>query len=64
MLSDADRELIEAASEAIRTRYRYDWQEVGAALRTALRQDLHRRESRRLSRPHGGLRGGGRARPG
>lgn len=33
-LSDADRELIEAASEAIRRRYRYDWQEVGAALRT------------------------------
>jgi cytidine deaminase len=25
--------LIEAASEAIRRRYRYDWQEVGAALR-------------------------------
>jgi cytidine deaminase len=33
-LSDADRALIEAASEAIRRRYRYDWQEVGAALRT------------------------------
>ena len=33
-LSDADRELIEAAREAIRKRYRYDWQEVGAALRT------------------------------
>jgi cytidine deaminase len=32
-LSKADRELIEAASEAIRKRYRYDWQEVGAALR-------------------------------
>ena len=30
----ADHELIEAASEAIRKRYRYDWQEVGAALRT------------------------------
>ena len=34
MLSDRDRELIVAASEAIRRRYRYDWQEVGAALRT------------------------------
>jgi cytidine deaminase len=33
-LSDADRALIEAASDAIRKRYRYDWQEVGAALRT------------------------------
>ncbi len=33
MLSDADRKLIEAASEAIRLRYRQDWQEVGAALR-------------------------------
>ena len=33
-LSDADRALVEAASDAIRQRYRYDWQEVGAALRT------------------------------
>ena len=33
MLSEADRELIEAATEAIRLRYRQDWQEVGAALR-------------------------------
>ena len=33
-LSDADRELIEAAREAIRRRYRFDWQEVGAAIRT------------------------------
>ena len=32
-LSKADRELVEAASEAIRKRYRYDWQEVGAAIR-------------------------------
>jgi cytidine deaminase len=32
-LSEADRALIEAASEAIRRRYRYDWQEVGAAIR-------------------------------
>ncbi len=32
-LSDADRALIEAAADAIRKRYRYDWQEVGAALR-------------------------------
>jgi cytidine deaminase len=31
--SPADHELIEAASEAIRRRYRDDWQEVGAALR-------------------------------
>ena len=33
-LTGRDIELIEAASEAIRKRYRYDWQEVGAALRT------------------------------
>ncbi len=33
-LSSKDRELIAAATEAIRSRYRYDWQEVGAALRT------------------------------
>ncbi|HYZ45597.1 MAG TPA: cytidine deaminase, partial [Xanthobacteraceae bacterium] len=33
MLSERDRELIVAASEAIKRRYRYDWQEVGAALR-------------------------------
>jgi cytidine deaminase len=32
-LSEADRALVEAASDAIRKRYRYDWQEVGAALR-------------------------------
>jgi cytidine deaminase len=34
MLTEKDRELIEAAREAIRSRYRNDWQEVGAALRT------------------------------
>ena len=33
-LGKADRALVEAASDAIRKRYRYDWQEVGAALRT------------------------------
>jgi cytidine deaminase len=33
-LGKAERALVEAASEAIRKRYRYDWQEVGAALRT------------------------------
>ena len=33
MLSAAERELIDAASDAIRRRYRDDWQEVGAALR-------------------------------
>lgn len=33
-LSGRDLELIEAASDAIRKRYRHDWQEVGAALRT------------------------------
>jgi cytidine deaminase len=32
-LSKADKELIKAATEAIRKRYRYDWQEVGAAIR-------------------------------
>jgi cytidine deaminase len=34
MLSARDQELIVAASEAIKRRYRNDWQEVGAALRT------------------------------
>ena len=34
MLSEKDRELIEAAREAIARRYRNDWQEVGAAVRT------------------------------
>lgn len=34
MLNDKDRELVKAASEAIKSRYRNDWQEVGAALRT------------------------------
>ena len=34
MLSERDRELIATASEAIKRRYRNDWQEVGAALRT------------------------------
>ena len=34
MLSRADKALIEAARETIRRRYRNDWQEVGAALRT------------------------------
>jgi cytidine deaminase len=33
-LTDLDRELIAAASEVITRRYRNDWQEVGAALRT------------------------------
>jgi cytidine deaminase len=33
-LSNADRELITAATAAIKQRYRDDWQEVGAALRT------------------------------
>jgi cytidine deaminase len=31
-LTDKDHELIEAAAQAIRARYRYDWQEVGAAI--------------------------------
>ena len=33
-LNDQDQELIAAASEAIKNRYRNDWQEVGAAMRT------------------------------
>ena len=33
-LSKKDRELIAAARDAIRQRYRNEWQEVGAALRT------------------------------
>src|ERR1700704_2745259 len=34
MLSKEDHDLIEAAREAIKARYRNDWQEVGAAMRT------------------------------
>ena len=34
MLSKKDQELVAAARDAIRQRYRNDWQEVGAALRT------------------------------
>ena len=34
LLSARDSELVEAATEAIKRRYRCDWQEVGAALRT------------------------------
>jgi cytidine deaminase len=34
MLNAGDQELITAASEAIKRRYRNDWQEVGAAMRT------------------------------
>jgi len=34
MLSKKDKELITAATKAIGARYRNDWQEVGAALRT------------------------------
>ncbi|EJW12499.1 Cytidine deaminase [Rhodovulum sp. PH10] len=33
-LSERDRELVEAARAAIKERYRNDWQEVGAALRS------------------------------
>jgi cytidine deaminase len=33
-LNAKDQELIDAATEAIASRYRNDWQEVGAALRT------------------------------
>jgi cytidine deaminase len=33
-LGKADKELIAAATAAIKQRYRHDWQEVGAALRT------------------------------
>jgi cytidine deaminase len=33
-LTEADKDLIAAASEAIKKRYRNDWQEVGSALRT------------------------------
>jgi cytidine deaminase len=33
-LSERDQALIEAARDAIKRRYRNDWQEVGAALRT------------------------------
>ena len=34
MVSKADQELIDAATSVISDRYRNDWQEVGAALRT------------------------------
>jgi cytidine deaminase len=33
-LTGKDRELIDAATKAIKQRYRNDWQEVGAAMRT------------------------------
>ena len=33
-LTDKDRELIDAATKVIKSRYRNDWQEVGAAMRT------------------------------
>jgi cytidine deaminase len=33
-LNDRDKELIAAATQAIKDRYRNDWQEVGAAIRT------------------------------
>lgn len=33
-LSKQDQELIDAATKAIKARYRNDWQEVGAAMRT------------------------------
>jgi cytidine deaminase len=33
-LNSKDQELIEAATKAIKQRYRLDWQEVGAAIRT------------------------------
>lgn len=33
-LNEKDKELIAAATEAIKKRYRNDWQEVGAAMRT------------------------------
>ncbi len=33
-LTGKDRELIDAATKAIKARYRNDWQEVGAAMRT------------------------------
>ncbi len=33
-LTDKDQELIDAATAAIKQRYRNDWQEVGAAMRT------------------------------
>jgi cytidine deaminase len=34
MLSERDQRLVDAARDAIKRRYRNDWQEVGAALRT------------------------------
>ena len=34
MISERDQELVAAATQAITRRYKYDWQEVGAALRT------------------------------
>jgi cytidine deaminase len=33
-LNDKDKELVAAATQAIKERYRNDWQEVGAAIRT------------------------------
>ena len=34
MLNERDQELVAAAMQSITRRYKYDWQEVGAALRT------------------------------
>jgi cytidine deaminase len=34
MLNELDQQLVDAACDAIKQRYRNDWQEVGAALRT------------------------------
>ena len=33
-LNDRDKELVAAATQAIKERYRNDWQEIGAAIRT------------------------------
>ena len=43
-LGKSDRVLIEAATAAIKQRYRNDWQEVGAALRTRSGQAVRRRQ--------------------
>ena len=61
-LTAKDKELIAAATKAIKPRYRNDWQEVGAAHAHARRPRRDRRQSRRLCRARRGLRRGDRHR--
>jgi cytidine deaminase len=59
-LGKAEKDLIAAAQAAIRERYRDDWQEVGAALRTRSGKIF---TGVNLDAYLGGVRGSRRARP-